>query len=106
VGSASTRCKVYRMLNDGGRIDSDDERYLRGRGGGRIDLKVFLSRRIKVQICSRMFHLLNSMESCCFDCCVVVVVVVDYFDAEQRFFLCKLAPWIHILNLFVSLNED
>ena len=98
---------MYRRLNDGGRIDSDDERYLRGRGGGRIDLEVFLSRRIKVHICSRMFPLLNSMDSCCFDCCVVVVaVVVDYFDAEQRFFLCKLAPWIHILNLFVSLNED
>lgn len=92
------------MLNDDGRIDSDDERYgttERGcRVGDRIDLEVSLSYRIAVQIRSRMFHLLNSTENC-FDCSFVVV---DF--AGQGFFLCKLAPLFHTEHLFESLNED
>ena len=70
------------MLNDDGRNDSDDERYVMMEKGcrveDRIDLAVYLSCRIGVQIRSRTFHLSYSTESCCCYCYDYSVALVDF----------------------------
>ena len=68
------------MLNDDGRNDSDDERCVMTEKGcrveDRIDLAVYLSCRIGVQIHNRTFHLSYSTESCY--CCDYSVALVDF----------------------------
>ena len=70
------------MLNDDGRIDNDDERYVMTEKGcrveHRIDLAVYLSCRIGVQIRSRTFHLSYSTENCCCYCCCDCSALVDF----------------------------